>query len=280
MFRRPRFVSLRAASHWYVKRPDGPSRCGSYEDRVGISRSLVHVHRSRKGSPRVRTGRQWSVSGDLRTWSCCPSMMTYPGHSVQASPGLRPSGDCLLASDSQNGKVLGFVETRSDPRRRNSDEESDVRRRLFLGSRGDLLATFRALSPRAVGYSGGSRANPHATRTSAPARQASTPRSSRSSTTPRRVSYEQLLDLFWTSHDPTTLNRQGPDHGTQYRSAICLPRRRAENSRPRQSRQRQDQSGRFRRPIVTEIAPASTFWRAEEYHQTYLAKRGQSSCHL
>ncbi len=91
-----------------------------------------------------------------------------------------------------------------------------------------------------------------------------------------RVSYDQLVDVFFTRHDPTTLNRQGPDRGTQYRSAIFYhddeQRRLAEAAKERWSR-----SGRWRSPIVTEIAPASTFYRAEEYHQRYLEKHGLAS---
>ena len=96
---------------------------------------------------------------------------------------------------------------------------------------------------------------------------------------PERVSYDRLLDLFWENHDPTTLNRQGPDVGTQYRSAIFFhtPEQQAA---AQASKARLEQSGRFRRPIVTEITSAGTFYRAEEYHQQYLAKRGMSSCHL
>lgn len=96
---------------------------------------------------------------------------------------------------------------------------------------------------------------------------------------PERVSYEQLLEIFWTNHDPTTPNRQGPDIGTQYRSAIFYhnPEQQAAAIA---SKQALEQSGRFRRPIVTEIVPAGPFYRAEEYHQQYLAKRGLSHCHL
>jgi len=96
---------------------------------------------------------------------------------------------------------------------------------------------------------------------------------------PAQVSYDQLLDIFWANHDPTTLNRQGPDWGAQYRSAIFYhtPEQRAAAEA---SKAKQQASGRFRRPIVTEITPAATFWRAEEYHQQYLAKRGQTQCHL
>ena len=90
---------------------------------------------------------------------------------------------------------------------------------------------------------------------------------------PKEVSYERLLEVFWGCHDPTTRNRQGPDVGTQYRSAIFYhtPEQRATAERSKAAQQR---SGRFKRPIVTEITPASTFYRAEEYHQRYLEKRG------
>src|SRR2546422_6474832 len=96
---------------------------------------------------------------------------------------------------------------------------------------------------------------------------------------PERVSYRQLLEIFWSNHDPTTLNRQGPDHGAQYRSAIFYhtPEQRAKAT---ESKAEMERSGRFRRPIVTEITPASTFYRAEGYHQRYLEKRGLGSCHV
>ena len=94
---------------------------------------------------------------------------------------------------------------------------------------------------------------------------------------PEQVAYETLVDLFWQCHDPTTLNRQGPDVGTQYRSAIFFhspeQQQAAESSRTAAQE-------RINRPIATEITGASTFYRAEEYHQQYLEKRGLGSCHL
>jgi len=97
---------------------------------------------------------------------------------------------------------------------------------------------------------------------------------------PSLVSYEQLLDAFFTFHDPTTLNRQGPDRGTQYRSVIFYHS--AEQSA--QARAKIDQltsEGRFSpRSIVTQVEPAQTFWLAEDYHQRYLEKHGQASCHI
>jgi peptide-methionine (S)-S-oxide reductase len=96
---------------------------------------------------------------------------------------------------------------------------------------------------------------------------------------PTQVTYDRLLDVFWENHDPTTLNRQGPDVGTQYRSAIFYhtpeQKRAAE-----ESKSRLEASGRLRRPVVTEITDASTFYPAEDYHQRYLEKRGLASCHI
>lgn len=96
---------------------------------------------------------------------------------------------------------------------------------------------------------------------------------------PTRVTYERLLDVFWQNHDPTTLNRQGPDIGEQYRSVIFYHNARQEAA-ARASMQAIDQSGAYDRPIVTEILPAPEFYPAEEYHQQYLEKRGLASCRI
>ncbi len=96
---------------------------------------------------------------------------------------------------------------------------------------------------------------------------------------PSKVSYGQLLDVFWSSHDPTQLNRQGPDFGTQYRSVIFYHDE-EQKAEAEASKARLDASGSFRRPIVTQIVPAVPFYRAEEYHQRYFEKQGRASCHL
>ncbi len=96
---------------------------------------------------------------------------------------------------------------------------------------------------------------------------------------PAIVSYEDLLKVFWENHDPTTLNRQGPDTGAQYRSAIFFHTPEQEIV-ARESKDKLQSSGRFKKPIVTEMTPASTFYKAEEYHQQYLEKRGLASCHV
>lgn len=94
---------------------------------------------------------------------------------------------------------------------------------------------------------------------------------------PEKVSYEELLDVFWRIHDPTQRNRQGPDVGTQYRSVIFYHSP-AQKEAACASRDEMDASGRFRKKIATEIAPATTFWRAEDYHQQYIAKGGRAAC--
>ena len=94
---------------------------------------------------------------------------------------------------------------------------------------------------------------------------------------PVEVSYDQLLDAFWEMHDPTTLNRQGWDVGTQYRSAIFFHD--AEQERAAQA-SKEALQGRSKKRIVTEITPTSTFYPAEEYHQRYLEKQGRASCHV
>ena len=96
---------------------------------------------------------------------------------------------------------------------------------------------------------------------------------------PAKVSFEDLLNVFWTNHDPTTMNRQGPDVGAQYRSAIFFHTPEQESA-ARASKDTLQASGKIRRPIVTEITPASEFYRAEDYHQQYLEKRGLSHCHI
>jgi peptide-methionine (S)-S-oxide reductase len=96
---------------------------------------------------------------------------------------------------------------------------------------------------------------------------------------PAHVSYDELLNVFWANHDPTQVNRQGPDYGSQYRSAIFYhsPRQQAAATA---ARDRLAASGKLKHPIATQIVPADVFFRAEEYHQQYLEKRGMASCHI
>ncbi|MGC1967860.1 MAG: peptide-methionine (S)-S-oxide reductase MsrA [Candidatus Acidiferrales bacterium] len=96
---------------------------------------------------------------------------------------------------------------------------------------------------------------------------------------PAKVSYMQLLGVFWKSHDPTTMNRQGPDVGTQYRSAIFYHDAEQE-AEARASKAELEKDHVFKRPIVTDIRPAGEFYRAEDYHQQYFEKQGIRSCHI
>ena len=96
---------------------------------------------------------------------------------------------------------------------------------------------------------------------------------------PSQIAYERLLDAFFSLHDPTQLNRQGPDWGTQYRSAVFFHSPEQEAA-AKAFIARLTAEKRFPKPIVTQVVPAETFWRAEEYHQKYLEKRGVASCHI
>lgn len=96
---------------------------------------------------------------------------------------------------------------------------------------------------------------------------------------PARVSYETLVEAFFNLHDPTQLNRQGPDWGTQYRSAIFFHSPEQEAT-ARKVIEKLTAERKFSKPIVTQVTPAQTFWKAEEYHQKYLEKRGAVSCHI
>jgi len=128
-----------------------------------------------------------------------------------------------------------------------------------------------------VGFMGGHTANPTY-------RQVCTEGTGHAETTevlfdPAKVSYTQLLDLFWHIHDPTTLNRQGPDVGDQYRSVIFTFSD-AQRASALSTRDALQKSGELTAPIVTEIVPAATFTRAEEYHQQYVEKGGYAHCHV
>lgn len=141
-------------------------------------------------------------------------------------------------------------------------------------------AAFRQLEgvkSTAVGYAGGGTENPTY-------REVCTDRTGHAEVVeveydPALVSYEKLLETFWENHDPTQLNRQGPDIGSQYRSAIFYHSPEQKDAALK-SMQELEASGRLRRPVVTQIEPAQTFYRAEEYHQQYLEKRGMASCHI
>lgn len=96
---------------------------------------------------------------------------------------------------------------------------------------------------------------------------------------PEVISFQKLVELFWRVHDPTQVNRQGPDIGTQYRSAIFYHSPEQKETAEK-SKAKLDASGKWRRPVATQIVPAAPFWRAEEYHQRYFEKSGRPACHF
>jgi len=141
-------------------------------------------------------------------------------------------------------------------------------------------ATFRQLpgviSTR-VGYTGGQTSNPTY-------KEVCTDRTGHAEAVevtydPAKLAYEKLLDVFWENHDPTQVNRQGPDYGSQYRTAIFFTTPEQETA-ARASKEALEKSHRFSKPIATQIVPAVTFYEAEDYHQQYLEKKGLASCHI
>ncbi|MBX9948193.1 MAG: peptide-methionine (S)-S-oxide reductase MsrA [Candidatus Obscuribacterales bacterium] len=140
----------------------------------------------------------------------------------------------------------------------------------------EAFRTMEGVKDTKVGYSGGATENPTY-------EQVCTDRTGHAEVIyiefdPAVVSYEQLLDKFFTIHDPTQLNRQGPDVGKQYRTAVFFYSPEQEKS-AKEKIEQLGKSGKFRAPIATEVTPAAKFYPAEEYHQRYLQKRGVNVCH-
>jgi peptide-methionine (S)-S-oxide reductase len=141
-------------------------------------------------------------------------------------------------------------------------------------------ATFREMDgvlEAAVGYEGGQMVNPTY-------KDVCTDRTGHAEVVqveydPAKISYEKLLGVFWSAHDPTQVNRQGPDYGAQYRTVIFYHTPEQEQI-ARSAKAELDKSGKLKKPIATQIEPAQTFYRAEEYHQQYLAKRGMRHCQV
>ena len=141
----------------------------------------------------------------------------------------------------------------------------------------DAFRQVEGVTSTAVGYIGGTTKNPSY-------KEVCTGRTGHAEAVeidfdPAKVSYLELLATFWKSHDPTTVNRQGPDVGTQYRSAIFFHDA-AQGKDARDSKAVLTEQGVFQRPIVTEIVPAPEFYKAEDYHQQYFEKQGIRSCHI
>ena len=140
----------------------------------------------------------------------------------------------------------------------------------------DAFRQVKGVTDAAVGYEGGHTQNPTykevCTNTTGHAEAVEV------DFDPSKVSYKELLAVFFQSHDPTQLNRQGPDYGTQYRSAIFFHDA-TQEAEAREAVETLGKSGIFKKAIVTQIVPASEFYRAEEYHQKYFEKQGIRACH-
>jgi peptide-methionine (S)-S-oxide reductase len=141
----------------------------------------------------------------------------------------------------------------------------------------ETFAGLKGVKSAIVGYAGGSFENP--TYENVSSGKTGHAESIEVKFNPKIIPYRKLLDVFWENHDPTTPNRQGLDVGTQYRSMIfCYSAKQKEEAE--KSKKELKESGKFKNPIVTEIVPAGKFWKAEEYHQGYLKKRGMRSCRI
>jgi len=188
--------------------------------------------------------------------------------------GCSRQGDAKPMSSTQRPDGKGDVSQPADPPA--NTEIATFGAGCFWG----VEAAFRQIkgvTATAVGYSGGTMVSPTY-------RDVCSDRTGHAEVVrveydPNVVSYDDLLEVFWTNHDPTQVNRQGPDVGTQYRSVIFYHDEEQERT-ARASKEKLEQSGRFSRPIATAIEPAAEFYRAEEYHQRYLEKRGLASCHI
>jgi len=141
----------------------------------------------------------------------------------------------------------------------------------------DTFRQVKGVTAATVGYTGGSTKNPTY-------KEVCTDRTGHAEAVevefdPNQVSYRELLAVFFQSHDPTQLNRRGPDYGSQYRSAIFFHDAEQEAA-AREAKEALEKAGIFKRPIVTQIVPAPEFYRAEEYHQRYFEKQGIRACHM